>query len=217
MELTVKTMVMTELAEAVISGDSESVKKHVQEALDSGTSPEEIIKTGLTAGMDVVGERFKNNEMYIPEVMVAARAMHAGLDILKPLLTDSELSKKGTIVIGTVKGDVHDIGKNLVAMMLEGAGFTVHDLGIDVPPEKYLAAAKEHGADVVAVSSLLTTTMDAMADVVKTVKADGSDDKLMVIIGGAPISQEFADEIGADGYGENAGVGVDIIKQWLEK
>jgi 5-methyltetrahydrofolate--homocysteine methyltransferase len=210
-------MVMTELSEAVIKGDSEKVKNLVQAALDGGTSAEEIIETGLTAGMDVVGERFKNNEMYIPEVMVAARAMHAGLDILKPLLTETELSKKGTIVIGTVKGDVHDIGKNMVAMMLEGAGFIVYDLGIDVPPDQFLAKAQEHGADVVAVSSLLTTTMDSMAEVVKVIKADESTaDKRFVIIGGAPISQDFADEIGADGYGENAGVGVDIIRKWLE-
>ncbi|UCH90303.1 MAG: corrinoid protein [Thermoplasmata archaeon] len=207
---------MTEFSEAVISGDSEKVKSLVQDALDKGASAEEIIESGLVAGMDVVGERFKSNEMYIPEVMVAARAMHAGLDILKPLLTESEMSKKGTIVIGTVKGDVHDIGKNLVAMMLEGAGFVVHDLGIDVPKEKFLEAARAHCADVIAVSSLLTTTMDSMAEVVQTVKTSDNNPGVMVIIGGAPISQEFADEIGADGYGENAGVGVDIIKKWLE-
>jgi 5-methyltetrahydrofolate--homocysteine methyltransferase len=149
--------------------------------------------------------------------MVAARAMHAGLDILKPLLTDTKLMDKGTVVIGTVKGDVHDIGKNLVAIMLEGAGYSVHDLGIDVPPEKFLEAAEEKDADVVALSSLLTTTMDTMAETVSLIKESDDSERFMVIVGGAPVSQDFADEIGADAYGENAGVGVDLIKTWLEE
>ena len=210
-------MSFPELSEAVISGDIESVKKLVNDALKAGDKPEVIIDTGLIAGMNVVGQRFKNNEMYIPEVMVAARAMHAGLDILKPLLTEGNVMDKGTVVIGTVKGDVHDIGKNLVAIMLEGAGYSVHDIGIDVPPEKFLEAAEENNADVIALSTLLTTTMDTMAEIVRSIKESEAPGRFMVIIGGAPISQEFADEIGADAYGENAGVGVDLIKNWLEE
>lgn len=211
-------MANSELGEAVITGNIEKVKQLTQAALDSGEKPEDIIESGLIAGMNVVGERFKNNEMYIPEVMISAKAMHAGLDILKPLLTEGGAANKGIIVLGTVKGDVHDIGKNLVAIMLEGAGFKVHDLGIDVPPEKFLEAAREHNARIIAASTLLTTTMDTMAEVVRTVKdAEEGGNTYMVIIGGAPISQEFADEIGADAYGENAGVGVDLIKKWLEE
>jgi corrinoid protein of di/trimethylamine methyltransferase len=217
-EICGEEMELTELAEAVISGDISKVRELTQRALDESISPKEIIDKGLTAGMEVVGQRFKNNEMYIPEVMVSARSMHSGLDILKPHLTEGGIEHKGTVVIGTVKGDVHDIGKNLVAMMLEGAGFKVHDLGIDLPSNVFLEAALEHNADVVAVSTLLTTTMDAMAEAVSTIKnAEENQRNIMVIVGGAPVSQEYADEIGADAYGENAGDGVDIIRKWLEK
>jgi 5-methyltetrahydrofolate--homocysteine methyltransferase len=206
-----------ELSEAVISGNIDQVKKLVNNALDAGGRPEDIIDSGLIEGMNVVGKRFKNNEMYIPEVMVSARAMHAGMDILKPLLTVGDVLNKGTVVIGTVKGDVHDIGKNLVAIMLEGAGYQIHDIGIDVPPEKFIEAASEHNADVIALSTLLTTTMDTMAEIVRTIKSSDDPGRFMVIIGGAPVSQEFADEIGADAYGENAGVGADLIKKWLDE
>ena len=209
-------MTISELSDAVINGDIARVTELTKKNLEDGMPPEEIIEKGLIAGMDIVGQRFKKNEMYIPEVMVAARAMHAGMDILKPLLTESDITKKGIIVIGTVKGDVHDIGKNLVAMMMEGAGFEVHDLGIDVPTEKFVEAAFEHKADVIAASTLLTTTMDTMAEVVSTIKKEDSGlDNVMVIVGGAPVSEDFAKEIGADAYGENAGVGVDAVKQWL--
>ncbi len=199
------------LGQAVINGDREEVKRLTQEALDDGTGPEEIVNEGLIGGMNVVGEKFKNNEFYVPEVLIAARAMHAGMDILKPLLTESGVEPKGTVLIGTVKGDLHDIGKNLVSMMLEGGGFEVIDLEVDVAPEAYVEGIKEHAPNVVALSALLTTTMPSMKDTIDALSAAGVRDQVKVIIGGAPVTQAYADEIGADGYAPDAASAVGLV------
>ena len=164
---------LKEISEALIQGNANKVKDLTQKGLDEGLRPGQIIQEGLISGMMIIGERFKKNEVYVPEVLIAARAMHAGLDIVKPLLTEGEVTELGTVIIGTVKGDLHDIGKNLVAMMLEGAGFKVIDLGVDVSPEKFVEAAKENNADLVGMSALLTTTMVNMKETVEAFeKAD---------------------------------------------
>jgi methylmalonyl-CoA mutase cobalamin-binding domain/chain len=165
--------------------------------------------------MAVVGEKFKNNEFYIPEVLVAARAMNAAMAIVKPLIVGDQLKPLGKVVIGTVRGDLHDIGKNLVMMMLEGAGFEIVDLGVDVAPEKFVEAAKANSADVVAMSALLTTTMPAMKDTIAALEENGLRDKVKVIIGGAPVTQSYADSIGADGYAPDAASAVDKVKELL--
>jgi 5-methyltetrahydrofolate--homocysteine methyltransferase len=197
------------IAEAVIRGDRETVANLTQAAVDEGTSAEAIINEGLIAGMGVVGARFKANEFYVPEVLIAARAMHAGMDIIKPLLAESGVKPRGIVAIGTVKGDLHDIGKNLVAMMLEGGGYEVLDLEVDVAPEKFVAAVKDGGAQVIALSALLTTTMPSMKDTIEALKEAGVRDQVKVMIGGAPVTQNYADEIGADGYAPDAASAVD--------
>lgn len=199
------------LAEAVINGNRDEVARLTQEALDEGVGAEQLVNEGLIAGMDVVGEKFKNNEFYVPEVLIAARAMHGGMDILKPLLTESGIKPKGTVAIGTAKGDLHDIGKNLVAMMLEGGGYEVIDLGVDVAPEAFAQAINEHNPDIVAISALLTTTMPSMKDTIEALTSAGTRDKVKVIIGGAPVTQTYADEIGADGYAPDAASAVDLV------
>jgi 5-methyltetrahydrofolate--homocysteine methyltransferase len=181
--------------------------------LADGISPTAIINDGLIAGMNNIGTRFKNNEVYVPEVLVAAMAMHAGLDILKPRLKDGEIQDKGTVLIGTVKGDLHDIGKNLVAMMVEGNGYKVIDLGIDVAPDKFIKAVDEYRPLVVGLSALLTTTMPAMEETVAKLKSH--DSRIRVIVGGAPITREFTDQIGADAYAPDAGSAVEEINQML--
>jgi len=168
------------------------------------------------AGMNVVGTKFKNNEFYVPEVLIAARAMHAGMDILKPLLTESGVEPIAKVAIGTVQGDLHDIGKNLVAMMLEGAGFEVIDLGVDVKPEQFVDAVKNQGAELVCLSALLTTTMPYMKDTIQALKEAGVRDQVKVMIGGAPVTQSYADEIGADGYASDAATAVDVAKELLK-
>ncbi|MBM3499757.1 MAG: cobalamin-binding protein [Armatimonadetes bacterium] len=202
------------LAEALIRGDRDTVGKLTQEAVDEGVAPKQILDEGLVAGMNVVGARFKANEFYVPEVLIAARAMHAGMDILKPLLAESDVEPTGVVAIGTVKGDLHDIGKNLVAMMLEGAGFEIRDLGVDVPPERFVEEVKS-GAGVVALSALLTTTMPSMADVINAASEAGVRDQVKVMIGGAPVTQNYADEIGADGYAPDAASAVDKARELL--
>ena len=202
------------LAEAIINGNRDDAKRLVQEAIDEGVDAEAILNDGLTAGMDVVGQRFKNNEFYVPEVLIAARAMNAGMELLEPLLVKSGAKPKGVVVIGTVKGDLHDIGKNLVAMMLKGGGFKVVDAGIDVSPEGFIEQAKGSDADVIALSALLTTTMPQMKNVVDAVKDAGMSTKTM--IGGAPVTQEYADEIGADGYAPDAASAVDKMRELLD-
>ncbi|MFP3903457.1 MAG: corrinoid protein [Armatimonadota bacterium] len=203
------------MADAVIAGDRDTVADLAQAALDENVDPQTIINEGLIAGMNVVGEKFKNNEFYVPEVLIAARAMHAGMDLVKPLLADSDVSSKGNIIIGTVKGDLHDIGKNLVAMMLEGGGFDVYDLEVDVPPEKFVEAINEYDANVVALSALLTTTMPSMQTTIDAIREAGLADDVAIIIGGAPVTQNYADEIGADGYAPDAASAVDLVNSLL--
>ena len=201
------------LADAVISGNRDDAQSLTQAAVDEGVSAEQVLNDGLTAGMDVVGKKFKANEFYVPEVLIAARAMQAGMDIIEPLLAESGAKPKGVVVIGTVKGDLHDIGKNLVAMMLKGGGFKVVDAGIDVPPETFVEQAKGSTADVVALSALLTTTMPQMKNVVDALKEAGLETRTM--IGGAPVTQEYADEIGADGYAPDAASAVDKARELI--
>jgi len=206
---------LSALAENLIKGEAEEVKELTQKALDEGIPPGEILDEGLIKGMNVVGEKFKNGEFFIPEVLLAARVMHAGMDILKPALVSSGVEPVGKVVLGTVKGDLHDIGKNLVAMMLEGAGFEVIDLGIDVPPEKFVEAARNDGAGILAMSALLTTTMTAMKTTLEALQEGGIRDDVMTMIGGAPVTQDYADEIGADGYARDAASAVDKAKELM--
>ena len=206
---------LKKIADNLIKGKAPEVKQLVQKAIDEGEDVEKVLNEGLVAGMSVVGEKFKKNEFYIPEVLIAARAMKAGMGILRPILAEKNIKGVGTVVLGTVRGDLHDIGKNLVAMMWEGAGFEIIDLGVDVSPEKFIETAKEKKADLVGLSALLTTTMPSMKDVVKAVGDSGLKDKIKVIIGGAPLTQSYADEIGADGYAPDAASAVDEVKELL--
>ena len=209
------SMDLSDISDAVIKGDLLSIDKIVNDALNDNIPLLDIINHGLIAGMMVVGERFKKNEIFIPEVMMSARAMKTGLDIIKPMIAESEFEAKAIVIIATVKGDVHDIGKNLVAMMFEGAGFEVIDLGIDIGPEKIVEAVQTHNAKIVALSALLTTTMPAMKDVIQKLDDNGLKDKVKVIIGGAAVNQSFADEIGADGYAPDAAEAVDKVNELL--
>lgn len=205
---------LSALAENLINGKAPEVKELTEKALAEGVAPSDVLNDGLIKGMSVVGERFKNNEFYVPEVLIAARAMHAGMEILKPALAESGVQPIGTVLLGTVKGDLHDIGKNLVAMMMEGAGFEVVDLGIDVSPEQFAEAAKENG-DVIAMSALLTTTMTAMKTTIEALEEAGVKDKVKTLIGGAPVTQNYADEIGADGYARDAASAADKAKELM--
>ena len=200
-----------EIAEAIISGNAKKVKEYSQKALSEGATPQAIVNEGFIAGMSVVGIKFKNNEVYVPEVLIAARAMHAGMDVVKPLLSEADVEGKGTILVGTVKGDLHDIGKNLVCMMLEGAGYKVIDLGVNVEAEKFVQAIEEHKPQIVGLSALLTTTMPDMENTIALLKAY----PVKVMIGGAPVTQEFADEIGADAYAPDAATAVEKANQLL--
>ena len=203
------------LAEAIINGKRDEAVELTRKVIEEGVSADSILSQGLTAGMNVVGTRFKNNEFYVPEVLIAARAMNSAMELLEPLLVKEGIKLAGTVLIGTVKGDLHDIGKNLVGMMLKGGGFKVVDLGIDVSPEKFVEAAKSEDAHVVALSALLTTTMPQMEDVIKAIKESGLNIKTM--IGGAPVTQNYADEIGADGYGADAASAVDKARELVGK
>ena len=203
------------IAENLIKGKASVVKELVQKAVDEGVPAATILNDGLIAGMNVVGTKFKANEFYIPEVLIAARAMHAGMAILKPLLAAGGIKARGKIAIGTVKGDLHDIGKNLVAMMLEGAGYEVIDLGIDVAPEKFVAAVAEGNVQIIGMSALLTTTMPMMKTVIDALVSAGVRSKVKVLIGGAPITRSFADDIAADGYAPDAATAVDMAGSLL--
>ena len=196
--------VLVEISESLQKGKKKLVVQYVQQALEEGFAPQQILNEGLLPGMDVVGQKFKNNEVFVPEVLVAARAMNAGAEILKPLLAEAGVGTPGKMVLGTVKGDLHDIGKNLVKMMVEGKGIEVIDLGVDVSAEAFVEAAKEHNADIIGCSALLTTTMPVMAEVVKAVEAAGLKDKVKVMIGGAPVTEEFCKSVGADYYTSDA-------------
>ena len=198
------------LADAVIKGDQGTAVKIVKEAIDDGMPAKTILDEGLIAGMDVVGARFKKNEIYIPEVLIAARAMKSAVEILEPELAKAGVEPIGKLLIGTVQGDLHDIGKNLVAMMLKGAGFEVIDLGVDVTPEQFVEQVKANGAKLVGMSALLTTTMPSMEKTIKVLKEAGLSVK--VVIGGAPVTQAYADKIGADGYSPDAASAVDLVK-----
>ncbi|MEJ2157691.1 MAG: corrinoid protein [Desulfobacteraceae bacterium] len=204
-------MAIQDIFNAVMAFNEEGVKANTQSELDAGTNLQSILNDGLIAAMDEVGEKFSAGELYVPEMLMAAQVMKGGLEILKPLLVSGQSSSKGTVVIGTVKGDLHDIGKNLVAMMMEGAGFEVADIGVDVESDVFVKTASEKGADVIALSALLTTTMPAMEETVKAVKEAGI--KVKTIIGGAPVTQAFADQIGADGYSADAPGAVRLVKQ----
>jgi len=208
-------MDLKELAEAIISGNRDKSRALTEQALAEKVNPGKIINEGLIAGMSVVGAKFKANEFYVPEVLIAARAMHASLDLLRPLIAEHGIEPVGRVAIGTVKGDLHDIGKNLVAMMLEGAGYEVNDLGVDVKPEVFIEAVKDKRAQVIALSALLTTTMPAMADTIKALEQAGVRNKVKVMIGGAPVTQSYADEIKADGYAPDAASAVDKAKELL--
>ena len=201
------------ISEALQKGKADEVKNLVIQALEEKVEVKKVLEEGLIAAMDIIGGRFKRNEIYIPEVLIAARAMHAGMSILEPMLAESGIKMIGKIAIGTVKGDLHDIGKNLVAMMYKGAGFDVQDLSVDVPAEKFVQASDD-GADIVGLSALLTTTMVQMKGVIESLKEKGS--KAKIIIGGAPVTQNYCDEVGADGYAADAATAVEIGKSLIK-
>ncbi|HEX2953956.1 MAG TPA: corrinoid protein [Bacillota bacterium] len=202
-------------SELLLQGNAPGVVETVRQALDEGMAAEVVVNRGLIPAMDQVGAKFKTNEIFVPEVMLAARAMQEGLKILKPILAEAKVEPIATVVIGTVKGDHHDIGKNLVAMMMEGAGFRVVDLGTDVSPERFFDAARAHNAQQVAMSALLTTTMPMMQKTIEHFAAQGMREKVRFMVGGAPVSQAFADKIGADGYSSDASSAVDLAKSFL--
>ena len=207
---------LNNISEALQSGRAEKVRELVKQALNEDIVPKKILEEGLIRGMSIIGEKFKKNEVYVPEVLIAARAMHAGMDILKPKLTETGVKNIGKVVMGTVQGDLHDIGKNLVEMMLEGAGFEVIDLGIDVSDEKFVEAVKEHQPNIVGMSALLTTTMVNMVEVIQALEVAGLRDKVKIMIGGAPITQNYSEQIGADGYSPDAASAVDKAKTFVD-
>lgn len=204
-----------ELSKNVIGGNLAKVKKLTQALIDEGVEPLDIINQGLIAGMTVVGARFKNGEMYVPEVLVAARSMTAGIELVKPLIADQNMPTAGKVLLGTVKGDLHDIGKNLVGMMLESRGYTIVNIGMDISPERFVQEIRTHKPDVLGMCALLTTTMLHMKDTIELMKEEGIRDQVKVIVGGAPLSQDFADEAGADGYAPDAASAVDLCNRLL--
>lgn len=206
---------LKDVSQCVLDGDMDEIKVLVQQLIDDGTDPISIINDGLIAGMNIVAPLFKSGEMFVPEVMESADTMNEGMKIVKPLITDDDIPSKGKIIIGTVNGDLHDIGKNLTVMMMESRGYTVIDLGVDIKEEDFTAAIKKHNPDIVGMSSLLTTTMMKMDSTIKQLVKDGVRGKVKVIIGGAPITQEFADDIGADGYSEDASTAVELCDRMM--
>jgi 5-methyltetrahydrofolate--homocysteine methyltransferase len=203
------------LATALLEGDAEGTPKLVERGLKEGLAPKDILDKGLVVGMNEVGARFRAGEMFVPEVLMSADAMKAALDVLRPQLVASGAKLIGKIVMGTVKGDLHDIGKNLVGMMCEGAGFELIDLGFNVPPEAFIDAVKQHKPEIVGMSALLTTTMRAMALTIKALEEAGLRDQVKIMVGGAPVDAAFAERIGADGYGSNAPAGSDLAKKFV--
>jgi 5-methyltetrahydrofolate--homocysteine methyltransferase len=197
---------------AVLEGDAPGTKRLVQQALDEGIDPKRLLDETMIPAMDEVGRLFESNDYFVPELLIAARAMKEGLKLIRPLLADTGAKAVGRVVIGTVRGDLHDIGKNLVAAMLEGGGFEVIDLGVDVPPEKFIEAASHQGAQIVALSALLTTTMPGMKTTIEALKAGGVRERVKVMVGGAPVTQRYADEIGADGFADSASSAVRLAR-----
>lgn len=206
---------LTDMHELVIAGRKKEVEALTKALLDEGHAPDDILYEGLLPGMSVVGDRFEKGEYFIPEMLLAARSLNAGLNILRPFLSDTDESPVGKVLIGTVEGDIHDIGKNLVAVMLQGAGLSVIDAGVDVSADRFIELIEEHSPDLVALSALLTTTMPAISDTVEAITASGHRSSLKIIVGGAPVTQDYADRIGADGYGKNATVAARVAKQLL--
>lgn len=206
---------LTEISEAMQRGRAKLIKTLVPQALEEGIPAQEILQDGLLAGMDVVGRKFKANEIFVPEVLVAARAMNVGAELLKPYLSEAGVEPKGKVVLGTVKGDLHDIGKNLVRMMLEGKGLTVIDLGVDVPPEKFIESAIENDCKIICCSALLTTTMPVMGEVVEKAVEAGVRDKVKIMIGGAPVTEAFGQSINADAYTPDATTCAEVAMQLL--
>jgi 5-methyltetrahydrofolate--homocysteine methyltransferase len=204
--------VLSKIASKLYAGEADQVAELVQSALDQGLAPDQVLQGGLIAGMDQVGKDFKAGDLFVPEVLIAARAMHAGMNVLRPLLVTFGVPSVGKYVIGTVKGDLHDIGKNLVKMMVEGAGFEVVDLGTDVPPDKFVAAVKEHQPKLVGLSALLTTTMVNMKTTVEALQEAGLRGSVKVMVGGAPVTDAFAKQIGADAYAPDAATAVDVAR-----
>ncbi len=207
--------ILKQMQTDLYNGDMDAVEAATRKAIDDGMSPKEILDDGLIAGMDVVGRDFKAGDLFIPEVLLCARAMHAGLEILRPLLAESGVPAQGKLVIGTVAGDLHDIGKNLVSMMFQGAGFEVIDLGTDVSPEKFVETVRAENADLVGMSALLTTTMPSMKVTIDALIQAGLRDKVKVLIGGAPVTAEYTEAIGADGFAPDAGAAVDAARELL--
>ena len=208
---------LNEISEWLQKGRAPKVKAAVTKALEEGIPASEILEDGLLAGMDIIGQKFKNNEVFVPELLVAARAMNRGVEILRPYLVEDGVETKGTVILGTVKGDMHDIGKNLVRMMMEGKGLEVIDIGVDVPTESFLDAAREHNAKLICCSALLTTTMGEMKNVVDAVKASEMNGKVKIMIGGAPITQTFCEQIGADCYTPDAASAAEVALKFCEE
>ena len=208
--------ILQKIASNLYDGDDGAVAELVQGALDQGLAPQEILSGGLIAGMDEVGKDFKAGELFVPEVLIAARAMHAGMGVLRPLLAESDVPSAGKFVIGTVEGDLHDIGKNLVRMMIEGAGFETIDLGTDVKPDAFVEAVREHQPALVGMSALLTTTMVNMKGTIEALEEAALRDSVKVMIGGAPVTAAFAEEIGADAYAPDAASAVDVARSFVE-
>ncbi len=206
---------LNEISECMQRGDDAKTAELTQQAIDANLTASQILNDGLLAGMAIVGKKMGAHEIFLPEVLLAARAMSAGVALLKPLLMAEDVQSAGKVVLGTMKGDMHDIGKNLVGIMLEGAGFEIVDLGTDVPPERFVEAAEKENATVIGLSALLTTTMTEMKKVVDLLESKGKRGEIKVIVGGAPLSQNFADEIGADAYGYDANVAVGLVKEFV--
>ena len=206
---------LNEISETLQRGNAGKVEELVKQALKEEVVPKDILENGLIKGMNTIGVKFKNNEVYVPEVLIAARAMHAGMNVLKPKLAETGVKNIGKVVIGTVKGDLHDIGKNLVKMMLEGAGFEVIDLGVDVSAEKFVSAVKEYHPDILGMSALLTTTMINMTEVIQSLQSAELRERVKVMIGGAPITQNYAEQIGADGYSPDAASAAEDAKKFV--
>ncbi|MEI7673592.1 MAG: corrinoid protein [Deltaproteobacteria bacterium] len=205
--------ILEQIKECVIAGNAKNIKEYTDRAVADGLDVSIILNDGLIAGMNIIGGLFKNNEVYVPEVLMAARAMHTGLAVIKPLIVSAGIKEKGVVAIGTVKGDMHDIGKNLVIMMLEGAGYKVIDLGVDVPTEKFLQVIEEQHPQIIGLSALLTTTMPQMQEIVKRLQE--YDNRIKIVVGGAPITEKFAREIGADGYAPDAATAVEKVAELI--